>query len=449
MPLKGRRDGKEGDRIMKGLREIQMMAWIGCILLVTACSKSPSNPTVEKPPKENTMESDQKMEPDQETNSMEETDPIQKMVDQMSVEEKVGQIFMPAFRKNEQGQVLKALTHHIKEQIDQYHPGGIILFKENIQEVEQVIQFIQDLQQQSTIPFFVGIDEEGGRVSRLHGSGKIPATFLPGNFIIGKTQDPTLAYEVGKLLGKELSVLGFNMNFAPVADLWTNPQNTVIGERSFGPDPDLVGEMVAAMVQGMQEEQVSSVIKHFPGHGDTTLDSHHGQVIVPYTKEQLEQREWIPFQKGIQANADGVMMAHLQLPNIIKEPIPATFSQVLIEDILRQQLGHENLVITDALEMGAITQNWSTKEACIKAFKAGADILLMPSSLQEGYQGILEAVQQGEIPQERLDQSIYRILTVKNKRGILENQKKQQDPKQILGTPEHQEVVNKIRKKSM
>ena len=346
-------------------------------------------------------------------------DPIQVIIDEMTLETKIGQVIMPAFRRDKNNQPIQAIDETVKKQIEKYQPGGIILFKENIDTVEQVKKFIHDLQQISHIPLFIGIDEEGGMVSRLHGSGKIPATRLPGNYAIGETKDPMVAYDTGKILGQELFNLGFNMNFAPVADLWTNPNNTVIGKRSFGSDPELAGEMVAAMVKGLQEENISSVIKHFPGHGDTNLDSHHNQVIVDYSKEELEKREWIPFRKGIEAGANGIMIAHIHLPQVIHGDIPATFSKEIMEKILRQELGHEQLLITDALDMGAISKHWSGSEACIKAFEAGADILLMPASLQEGYEGLLKAVEEGQITEERLNQSVHRILKVKKERGLL------------------------------
>ncbi|MCC5910500.1 MAG: glycoside hydrolase family 3 protein [Clostridiaceae bacterium] len=369
---------------------------------------------------------------------------IEGYIQNMTLEEKVGQVFIESLRYNENAEPMKYLSKKGKETIEKYHLGGVILFAENISTIEDTQQLIKDMQSTSNIPLFIAIDEEGGRVSRLNSSSAMPATKLPGNEILGKTENPRLAYEVGRILGRELFSLGINMNFAPVADVNTNPENPVIGDRSFGKDHDKVGEMVSSITMGIQDENISAVLKHFPGHGDTSLDTHKEAVVIQHDIERLKSIEFIPFEKGIDANVDGIMLAHIQAPKITGDGLPATFSKKIVTDILRSELNYQSLIITDALEMAAISDYWSSGEAAVLAFEAGADILLMPSSIEEAYEGLLHAIREKKITEERLDESIERILTIKYNRGILKGEEPQLDPYEILGSPEHREVVEKI-----
>jgi len=239
------------------------------------------------------------------------------------------------------------------------------------------------------------------------------------------------------------------MNFAPVADVNTNPNNPVIGSRSFGSDPEVVGDMVAKMVEGLQSNNICSVIKHFPGHGDTSDDTHTGAVVINHNRERLETVEFIPFKKGIQSGADGVMTAHIQLPEITGNSVPATLSYDVLTGILRNDMNFNKLILTDALEMGAISKYWSPGEAAVNAFNAGADILLMPASLNDAYTGLLEAVRDGRISQERLDQSVRRIVMVKAERNILEPEEKDIDPDNVLGCEEHLGLAREIEEKAV
>jgi len=375
-------------------------------------------------------------------------DRVEQLISSMTLEEKIGQVFLVAFRTDSNGNPLLSLDDYTREQIQKYHLGGVVLFAENIDTIQQTKELISDIQASSKIPMFIAIDEEGGKVSRLNASGKMHATRLPGNLILGRTGDPELAYKVGALLAEELLSLGFNMNFAPVADVNTNPYNPVIGSRSFGSDPETVGDMVAKMVEGLQSRNVCSVLKHFPGHGDTSDDTHTGAVIVNHNRERLEKVEFVPFKKGIQSGADGVMTAHIQMPEITGDSIPATFSHDVLTGILRNDMNFSRLIITDALEMGAISKYWLPGEAAVNAFKAGADVLLMPASLSEAYEGLLEAVREGRISQERLDQSVRRILMVKEERNILEGKENDSDPEKVLGCKAHLDIVREIEKKA-
>lgn len=379
---------------------------------ITTATKSPSTPTP-KPVPEHSSEDGE---------DVEDMDIIiNNLIASMTLEEKVGQLFIVAFRKDEKGNNLYEMNEHMKNQIEKFKIGGVILFSENIDTRTQTSNLIKSMQSVSKIPLFISVDEEGGRISRLGSNPKMGITKLPSAKEIGEENDPDLAYQLGSKLGSELYSLGFNMNFAPVADVNTNPKNPVIGDRAFGSDPQKVGIMVEQIVKGMQEENVSAVLKHFPGHGDASKDSHKGAVIIEHGIERLREIEFVPFEKGISADADAIMTAHIILPEIDSDDLPATLSKKILTGLLRKELNYEGLIITDALEMEAIKKHWPCDKASIMAFKAGADILLMPDSLEKAYNGILDAAINGDITQDSIDKSIYRILKVKYKRGLLKN----------------------------
>ncbi|NLM46619.1 MAG: beta-N-acetylhexosaminidase [Firmicutes bacterium] len=372
-------------------------------------------------------------------------DIIAEIMREMTLEEKIGQLLMPSFQFDSEGKPVKAVTKEIREQLAQFQVGGVILFSPNIESVEQTRALIAELQAASKIPLFIAVDEEGGKVSRLnHDGSRIGATKLPGNAALGNTHDPELAYQVGRLLGRELFVLGFNMDMAPVADVNTNPDNPVIGERAFGGDPREVAQMVGRMVQGLQSENVSSVIKHFPGHGDTALDTHQGAVVLDHGRERLEKVEWMPFRQGIAAGVDGIMVAHLIVPQVSGSELPASLSTEMLTGVLREEMQYKGLIITDALDMAAITDHFSAGEAAVLAAAAGADILLMPESLPAAYQALLAAVKEGRLGKEQLDASVRRILQTKKKRGLLDGAADRPDPYAVLGSEEHQNIVEEI-----
>ncbi|MDQ2087119.1 beta-N-acetylhexosaminidase [Herbivorax sp. ANBcel31] len=351
--------------------------------------------------------------------SSNDTDIIDGLIKSMTLEEKIGQLFIAAFRKNEQGNNLYFLDEYTKRQIKEFKLGGVILFSENINTIDQTTNLIDNIQSVSNIPMFISVDEEGGRVSRIGSNSKMGITKLPSAQEIGETNNPDLAYQIGNKLGTELSSLGFNMNFAPVADVNTNPENPVIGDRAFGSNPQKVGIMVENIALGMQNQNVSAVLKHFPGHGDTSKDSHKGSVVIEHDIQRLHDIELVPFKKGISAGVDAIMTAHIIVPEVDSDKLPATLSKNILTDLLRKELEYDGLIITDALEMKAIKNHWNCSEASIMALKAGADILLMPDSLEEAYNSILNAVVDGYITEDRIDQSVRRILEVKHKRGIL------------------------------
>lgn len=340
---------------------------------------------------------------------------IQDYIDQMTADEKIGQLLMPAFRSYEYGDDVDQLSQSIEKVLEVYNVGGLILFKENIRDKDQVQTLIKDLQKSSKIPLWIGVDEEGGGVSRISSNPAMGFDQFPSAFDIKDTEE---AYELGKSLGIMLKELGFNMNFAPVADIWSNPNNTVIGRRSFGDDPSQVSQMVRASVKGLQEQEIVSVVKHFPGHGDTGEDTHVGRAFVDRSLDELFQRELIPFQKAMDQEVAGVMVAHLELPQI-DQGVPASLSYKIITELLKDKIGFKGLIITDALDMEAITAQFGKGEAALKSFMAGSDILLMPD-VKEAYDHLLKAYQDEIITDERLGESLYKILYVKYQYGIID-----------------------------
>lgn len=342
---------------------------------------------------------------------------IRQQVAEMSLEEKAGQVLFLALRYNHAGQPLLQLEDEDRK-IMAHKPGGIILFSENIKDNQQVKNLINQFQETADIPLFMAVDQEGGRVSRLTG-GAMDFPLIPSARELGRTQNLDQVLETGQLLGKALKGLGFNMNMAPVADVDSNPQNPVIGDRSFGSDPELVANMAMAMARGMALEGVIPVLKHFPGHGDTDLDSHLEAVALNHSLDRLEEVEFLPFRRGVTLNMPVIMTGHIQILALDPE-LPATLSSVLVTDLLRGAWGYQGVVISDALEMGAISQRWSSGEAAVKALQAGVDLLLMPKDILEAHGAIVDAVNAGSLSQEKLDAAVTRILMLKKQYGLFD-----------------------------
>ena len=369
---------------------------------------------------------------------------IDSILDDMTVEEMVGQLFIAACRLDASDDPVLTASQGFDDLITSYRLGGVILFAENIETIDQTASLIADMQEASAVPLFVSTDEEGGRVSRVGANTAMEATDFPPMADVGTAGDPELARSVGRVMGEELYALGFNMDFAPVADVFTNPQNTVIGDRAFSSDPQTAAEMVGAFVDGMQSSGVAAVIKHFPGHGDTTADTHKGTVSVSHDLARLREVEFVPFRAGIGAGSVGVMSAHIGAPNVTGDDTPSTLSHVMLADILRGELRFQGLIITDALEMKAISGTYASGDACVRAFLAGADLLLMPLSMADGYQGVLRAVQDGAIGEDRLRESVMRILSVKYDLGLFAGEPLP-DPHTVLGSPEHLAVAEAVK----
>lgn len=340
---------------------------------------------------------------------------LNEMINKMSIDEKIGQLIFAGIRGT-------TITRETEMLINEFKVGGIILFGNNLDSPEQSIQLlnqIKSINEGNILPIFLGVDQEGGRVERLP-----RVTNLPTNQEIGTRDNEVFSYEIGKLLGKELSAFGFNLNFAPVLDINSNPNNPVIGDRSFSHDPEVVSELGVQTIQGMKTEHIIPVVKHFPGHGDTNVDSHFELPLVNKSLAELETLELIPFKKAIEAGVNVIMTAHILLPQI-DDKFPASMSEPVITGILREQLGFNGVVITDDLTMQAISDNFNIGDAAIESVKAGTDIILMAHDydrLIAVYEALREAVHDGEITEERINESIQRIINLKWEYGLEDKQ---------------------------
>jgi beta-N-acetylhexosaminidase len=344
-----------------------------------------------------------------------EKDPITEQIKDMTLDEKLGQMLIGGIEGYE-------IDLGAKQMIEELHVGGFILFGKNIGSTEQLLELNNALKSANTInkiPLFISVDEEGGRVSR------IPNTIinLPTNKDIGNINNEEFAYEIGMLLAEKVKAFGFNMNFAPVLDINSNPKNPVIGDRAFGSEPEVVRDLGIQTMTGISFGGVIPVVKHFPGHGDTAVDSHVGLPSVENDLERLKSFELIPFEAAINNGAECVMVAHILLPKIDAEN-PASLSSAIITDILRRQMNFDGVVITDDMTMGAIMKNYDLAAAAVQAVKAGNDIVLVAHKYENALatmKSLNEAVQAGEITEQRIDQSVYRILKLKQSYKLKDN----------------------------
>lgn len=345
---------------------------------------------------------------------------VEELMQSMTLEEKAWQMF---FVRPEDitgmGTVVQA-GETTKTALENYPVGGFIYFSQNIESREQLTEMIANVQSYSKIPLFISVDEEGGRVARLGDAG-IGVTTHPPMAEIGASGDPRRAGEVGETLGRDLKELGFNMDFAPVADVITVENNEDIGDRSFGSDPELVADMVAAEVEGMQSQNISATLKHFPSNGSTESNTHNETGVCTRTLEEMRSCEFIPFKAGIEAGADVVMVAHMAAVNVTGDETPSTLSKTIVTDLLRGELGFSKVVISDALNMGAITSVYEPEEAAVAAVEAGVDLLLMSPDAVGSAETIIAKVESGEISEDRIDESVRRILSLKQERGILDS----------------------------
>ena len=257
------------------------------------------------------------------------------------------------------------------------------------------------------------IDEEGGRVSRIANNPKFNVKKYESMAAIGATGDPQNAYECGHTIGTYLNRYGIDIDFAPVADVNTNPDNIIIGPRAFSDDPELAASMVVNYLQGLKDAGVTGCIKHFPGHGDTQADTHTGYVQSLKTWDEMKVCEMVTFRAGIDWGCQLIMTAHIAVPNVTGSSVPSTMSPVVLQDKLRGELGYQNIIITDGMEMGAITQHYSSGEAAVGSIQAGVDIVLGPRSFTEAFDAVIAAVNNGTISEERINQSVRRILTLR------------------------------------
>lgn len=352
---------------------------------------------------------------------------VESLMEQMSLEEKIAQMLILTNANT-------SVDENLKETLSKIKPGGFIIMKDNITTFDQTKEYIADLKKYSEILPIIATDQEGGSVQRLQSLTDIQATNIPYMYDLGKTNDKDLAYQVGKVMAEEMRTLGVNVVFAPVLDIYSNENNTVIGKRSFGTSPDLVSKMALSLAKGLEDNEVIATYKHFPGHGDTTTDSHIDLPILDKSYQDLLQEELIPFEEAIKNNAKIIMVGHIALPEITKDETPASLSKKIITDILKEDMNYQGLVITDALNMKALTNYYSEEEIYTKAIEAGVDLLLMPKDAKSAIEII-----KNNVSEERIEESIKRILEFKY--TYLKNNLLDQS---YLGSEEHQAIINKI-----
>lgn len=350
-------------------------------------------------------------------NTPDKTDEVQRIVDAMSLEDKVAQLFLVKPEAIVDIGTATEAGESTKQAIDKTPVGGFVYFSDNLQSEQQVQEMLSNVQKYSKdrtgLPAFLSVDEEGGTVARVAGSGRFDVTNVGNMADIGASGDVQQARQAGETIGTYLSELGFNLDFAPDADVLTNPENTVVKKRSFGSDPQVVSDMSLAVAQGLAQHQIHSVYKHFPGHGATEGDTHKGYAYTNKTLDELKQSELIPFAHAIENGAEFIMAAHISVPNITNDDTPTSLSKTMITDVLREQMGYDGIVVTDAMNMGAVTEQYTSAQAAVKALQAGADIILMPENFQEAYQGVLDAVKSGELTEQQIDTAVTRIVKVK------------------------------------
>ncbi len=347
---------------------------------------------------------------------VEEVDWLEEMVEtciaEMPLEDKVAGLFM--ITPEALTGVDKAIKagDGTKDALNEYAIGGLVYFSQNIQSKEQLTEMLSNTASMSKYPLFLAVDEEGGSVRRV-GSSSIEVDEIGDMADIGASGDTTSAYNTGMALASYLYELGFNVNFAPVADVVTDAEHSAIGKRSFGGDPATVGDMVSSVVSGLQDTGVSATLKHFPGIGAATDDTHEGMSVIEKSLDELKETDFLPFRAGIEAGTHFIMVGHVSLPNVIGDNTPASLSDKVITEALRGELGYNGIVITDAMNMSAVKEYYAADEAAIMAIKAGADMILMPEDFPLAYEGVLNAVKEGVIAQERIDESLKRIYRVK------------------------------------
>ena len=352
---------------------------------------------------------------------------VNNLMNEMTIEEKIGQMLI-IYDTHE------TVDEELKQFIKDIKPSGFIINQSNITTFAKTKKYIEDLKLNSKIPLIISIDQEGGKVQRLQNLEDKKATYIPDMFDLGKTNDINLAYEVGKVLAEDMRTLGINVTYAPVCDVYSNPNNKVIGERSFGTDPNLVANMCVSLGKGLEDNGIIATYKHFPGHGDTTTDSHTSLPIINKSYEELLNNELIPFKKAIENDAKIIMIGHIAFPDLTNDNTPASLSKKIITDLLKNDLGYDGLVITDALNMGALINNYSDEDIYVKAVEAGVDILLMPTDAKKAIEVIKD-----NISVERIDESVKKILIFKYtylKDNILDES--------YLNNKEHQEIISKI-----
>ena len=343
----------------------------------------------------------------------------EQILNSMTLEEKLWQLFFVAPEALTGEEAVTESSEALQQALAEKPVGGVILFARNLISREQTMALLADVQSASRLAPFLGVDEEGGTVSRVSANSAMGVTQLRDMSVYGASGDASALYGDLYNLAQSLNELGFNVDFAPVADVTTGSDENPMKLRSFSSDPERCASMVSVSVGALQDGGVAACLKHFPGYGTATADDHNGSVSLDRTLEQLEQTEFVPFSAGIGKGAYFVMVSHLSVPAVTGDDTPADLSEKLVTELLRNTLHFQNVVITDAHNMGSIAQNYTPAEAAVAALRAGVDMVLMPQDLQEAYDGVTKAIADGVLTEDRIDRSVLRILNVKIQLGLL------------------------------
>lgn len=347
---------------------------------------------------------------------------ITELIGKMTLKEKVCQMFIlrpeALLSSTEVTTDVTELNREMTDFFNEYPAGGFCLYAKNIIEPSQLLKLTSDFHSLAPCPLLC-IDEEGGRVARIANNDVFELNKYESMTALALDNDEQKVYDAAHYIGTYISNYGFDVDFAPVADVNTNPENIVIGARAFSDKPDIAAKMVVSYLRGLWNSGITGCIKHFPGHGDTKNDTHTGYAASNKTWAEMLDCEMITFKAGIAAGTEMIMTAHIAAPAVTGSDIPSTMSSVILQDKLRGELGYKGIIVTDALEMGAITQKYTPAEAAIETIKAGVDIVLLPIDYKQSVDGIIEAVEKGEISEKRIDESVRRILLLKLKKGLL------------------------------
>ena len=368
---------------------------------------------------------------------------IPDQIAEMSLKQKVAQMFMVSFFGTQ-------LTDIERDFLRDVQPGAVVLFGKNVETPEQVTRLTNDYQKMildgGGIPLFIAVDQEGGRIQHLQDG----FTRFPLPMLWTATQDEELAYQVGSAMATEMLAVGVNMNLAPVADLNTNIDNPIIGRRSFGSEVEMVAPILTHFIRGLQDNGVMATVKHFPGHGDTSADSHIELPIIEHSRERLDVVELVPFASAIEADVDVAMVSHIWFTALEDEQIPASLSRNIVTGLLREEMGFDGIIMTDALDMDAIDTVYTAGGSAIQAILAGNDLVAIGAhvgtrTIEEAIDDVMDAVQGGRISESRIDASVARILKAKEKYGLFEWQPL--DPFTVddrLNLEEHNELITRL-----
>ncbi len=353
-------------------------------------------------------------DPADQSGSAEGSDIVEKTLADMSLRDKVCQMMFVRPESITGIDVVTAAGDTTKSALEQYPVGGIVYFAQNMESKDQVKEMIDNSQSYSKVGLFISTDEEGGMVNRLMNT--VGTTYIDSMYNY-KDEGTQKAHDNAYTIASDMAALGFNMDFAPVADVWSNPDNTVIGERAYSDDYSQAAELVGSAVKGFEDGGVMCTLKHFPGHGDTAEDSHYSSAYVRRTKDEIMADEMQPFTAGIDAGAEFVMVGHLIVPDI--DELPATLSYKITTEMLRNEMRFEGIAITDSLAMSSIADNYGVGESAVMSIKAGIDMLLDPTDIDTAIDAVVQAVESGDITEDRIDDSVRKILALKEKHGLL------------------------------